>query len=1635
MPAQKTTPMSKLLMGKFFSSQTVFSGFVAAATLVGAADASALPQSGQVVGGAAEIAQSGSRLDVNQSSNNAIINWNSFGIGAAEHVNFNQPSSSSATLNRVTGVNPSEILGKLTSNGQIMLVNPNGVFFGKDATVDVASLVASTADIKNSDFMAGNYNFSIAGEAGASIVNDGTITISEGGIAAFVAPQVRNNGMIMARLGKVTLAGGDAFTLDLYGDELVSIVISEETAQQLAGQSEQISVFNSGQIINEGGTVVLTAATAKDVVESVINMDGVIQAQSVAEKGGKIFLSGGDVDIDIAGLLDASGKDGVDGGDVIVKGGGTTTFTGEIDASGGDGGFIELSGKNLGADGVLNAGGGHIFLDPDSLIVGLADSAGDPEIVSVATILSGLSGGATFDLAANITISVNAAIDFTGSGAGATLRLIDQDANGSLDINLNAAITHNSDQFLTGQGTSVDLNAGGTFQNAMDVVASGGTVNVGLSTFNITNEVDISKAVTIGGSGAGLSILDARTLTSGNALHFLAASAGSSLSNVSLLGNNVNTTGVRVEGNNTTVRNLSTSGFGTIVHGVGASNLTVRNNTLTTVLGDGIVYESVVGGTISGNSITAAADDAIVLNNSSNVAIDNSNGSNTIADSVSAGVYVYGTSSGNTITNNIFTNSLQGIINESSQDFNAETNSFDGTVASAMSTAQRFTLEDDITHTMDNAAYGQILYGGANDTYVTTNTLGIQRGIDVANATGTVYVNDGTYSEAITTNKDVTLQGTSTAGTIVNGLTNTDGVRVTSSGVTIDSMTFNGHATNSNDGVDIASTNATLTNTVVDGYQTAVRVSADNATLTSNTFNNGTTGLAVDSAFTTFSFSSNAFSGQSGQYINNTGSSDFSANGNTFGGTNPATLNPATDLAALFALEDRVTHKADNNAYGRVLFGNTSNAYYVTTNTAGIQNAINNAASGGTVYVNSGTYAETLDINTALTLQGNGSASTILDATGFGDGINVNVNNVTIDGFRLNGVQNAGNNNGIDIDSANATVISNNIISGFDAGVDINVGNANVIDDNTMMNSPYGIRINQGTNTVITDNTISGISNDGLLLNDTTTLTTFTGNAFSTVTDQHIVNQTASSFSLNGNTFDGVDPSAMTIPQLLALEDKVTHLMDNASYGQLLFGAANTLYATTSNLGIQYGIDNSVVGGTVHVGAGNFNENISLNKLVHVTGQGDGTNPAADTIVRPSDVNTAVLSITAGGTSTSNRLTVSEINFGGATGTNGIEITGGNFIELNNVTSNNNGGSGLFINKTTALEDVRIVDSTFNDNTKNGVEVPTTQAQLTGLTITGSTITGNTSHGLSIEGNGSATGRNTILVENTIIQNNGGDAEARFTGVNGGLTLKDSTFSSNGSTDYDVYISGSDSIDTANRALGTITIDGSSFDGAPTVAGLWIENGTGIDDLTFTGATSFNNTAPDGLHLNNITGGTFDLGTSTFADTNTRANVYVELDAAGTTPLVRTASTFTGAIDDAAIEARIIIEALAGTGGGGGDDNNEDIIRESNRGIGGGVGGAAGAGLSIGGGLDQLFAPAAGGDDVGPTGLAPEILAIVQFFIDTGEQLFDEAEAMQRLLERMTAETEEEPSMPTTNCSEEENSGLSQEHCAQENAA
>ncbi|WP_178133530.1 beta strand repeat-containing protein [Vineibacter terrae] len=324
-----------------------------------------VPTGGKVVGGSATITTAPTQVTVNQTTSRGVIDWQSFSIGQGSRVDFQQPGASAVTLNRVTGPDPSVIAGQLTANGQIVLVNGAGVFFANGAQVNVGALVASTANISDAKrFMAGGpVTFDVASpNANAGVVNNGSITVRDGGLVGLVGNMAANNGTINARLGRVTIGGAETFTVDLAGDGLINFQLGQPVSRQPTdAQGRKVALAsNTGTINADGGVVQMTARAAGSVVDNVVNVGGAIRAQAVSQEGGVLVLGGEGATVNVTGTLDVSGKTvGQRGGQVIATASGgkvNVASTAVIDASGASGGGkVNIGGSYQGKGPVANA--------------------------------------------------------------------------------------------------------------------------------------------------------------------------------------------------------------------------------------------------------------------------------------------------------------------------------------------------------------------------------------------------------------------------------------------------------------------------------------------------------------------------------------------------------------------------------------------------------------------------------------------------------------------------------------------------------------------------------------------------------------------------------------------------------------------------------------------------------------------------------------------------------------------------------------------------------------------------------------------------------------------------------------------------------------------------------------------------------------------------------------------------------------------------------------------------------------------------------------------------------------------------------------------------------------------------------
>ncbi|MBU2707994.1 filamentous hemagglutinin N-terminal domain-containing protein [Zooshikella marina] len=259
---------------------------ILAATLVVPSLVMAAPQNGTVTHGNATITQSGTTTTINQASDRAVIDWQSFNVNKNEKVHFDQPGISAATLNRINDQNPSQIHGQVTANGKVYLVNPNGIIFGKDATVNVGGFVASGMNVSD-EHAASFFNddkLIFSGNSNSKIENNGLINASSGSVA-LIGKRVVNNGIITAKLN-TSLIGSDKASLDFDGDGLISIEVDREL---IVNDNTSREVVNNGEI--NAQYIKLSANATNNAINSLVNNDGILKAEATTIENGKITLS------------------------------------------------------------------------------------------------------------------------------------------------------------------------------------------------------------------------------------------------------------------------------------------------------------------------------------------------------------------------------------------------------------------------------------------------------------------------------------------------------------------------------------------------------------------------------------------------------------------------------------------------------------------------------------------------------------------------------------------------------------------------------------------------------------------------------------------------------------------------------------------------------------------------------------------------------------------------------------------------------------------------------------------------------------------------------------------------------------------------------------------------------------------------------------------------------------------------------------------------------------------------------------------------------------------------------------------------------------------------------------------------
>ncbi|HJQ57429.1 MAG TPA: MBG domain-containing protein, partial [Vineibacter sp.] len=371
--------------------------------------AQTMPNGGSVVAGSATITQSGNgQLTIRQTTDRGVINWRDFSVGAGGRVEFQQPSTSSATLNRVTGSTSSTIAGQISANGQVFLINPNGIQITPTGTIRSGAFVASTMDIRNDDFLSGRLAFQGNGSS-AAVTNQGTIEVAPGGSVVLMGGRVANDGTIIANGGRVGLVSGERVTVDLQGDGFLQVSVPTADSDRATAL-----IRHTGRIQANGGRVEMRAATTADVARAAINVSGTIEARTVRRTEGGVLFGAE------PGAPAPAAPTTVQRGTVVIDGGpaGSVKSTGTIKASGGSerGGDITIAGGVVALAGSLDVSGGTtggtISVDGGSRL----------DVTGSLTANGGVAGG-RIDLTGDTVYLTSATLTAAGGDVGGLIRV------------------------------------------------------------------------------------------------------------------------------------------------------------------------------------------------------------------------------------------------------------------------------------------------------------------------------------------------------------------------------------------------------------------------------------------------------------------------------------------------------------------------------------------------------------------------------------------------------------------------------------------------------------------------------------------------------------------------------------------------------------------------------------------------------------------------------------------------------------------------------------------------------------------------------------------------------------------------------------------------------------------------------------------------------------------------------------------------------------------------------------------------------------------------------------------------------------------------------------------------------------
>ncbi|WP_411883063.1 beta strand repeat-containing protein [Polaromonas sp. YR568] len=921
--------------------------------------AAGLPQNGMFAGGTVSGSVSGNQMTINQSTDRAVLNWGSFNIAAGKSVQIAQPNAASAILNRVTGdANASQILGSLSANGMVMLMNPNGVMFGQGAVVNVGSLIATTGNIDADNFMSTGVA-QITGATG-SVINEGSITAQGAGLVGLVAPSVINRGSIIATGGTIALGGVTAGTVSLNGG-LYEFAI--------AGGATGTNVTNAAGATLEGATLRLGVGDAANLLSGVINLEGVQQASNaIVVNGNAVVLksalqapsvSGNSNHIDVYG--GARIQDAVN----IAKTG-TPGAGASVDVHAGSyAEQVTLNKANMTLTG--QSGAKLVVPDTSGQLNGIGITANNVTVtgMEIAGPASqpytsyawgnGITRGiAVADGVTGFTISNNNIHDVR-NGVLIHGRNSTGSVTGNRIENTKSAI---SVQYTDGSGITIAGNSQGPVGNEWGLNLH---LNGYLSGANIVNNpiaasptlVWQQALLALSAANGGWSVQD-QGYTSSNRTHV-------NVSNLNSLPTN--------QGSPLAPLNSVQAGVDAVVTG-GIVNVAAGNYTGNVTITKALTLDGAGMGQTILKGASSTSGDAIAIKASGVTVSDLS-----INDSY-YGIHLKDTSNNMTIDRVAFNNnkySVRSAGDTKADNFRMLNSTISGGVigfqtynnygAGTGNASFKNALFENVT--VDGPSYKGFYFETADDL-----TL---RNVTITNA-GHVGDDSHLNGAAIDVNLKYGAYGSINFDNVVvknSGNANSTAVVIKTRGIAGDSS-------------DYRRSPASLQSVTITGGSIEDSVSAG---IRFETLSNGSGGQPTVTINGT-------------RFKNNHNNNDITVDGTSVDARGAVFVGAADG----FAIEDRVTHALDTTGRGLVTW--TDGNVYVTQNSGSIQRGVDAVALGGTVNLAGGTYVQptTLKINRGVTLAGSGQGATVIDARGVNSyGINVTADNATLRDFTLYG--------------------------------------------------------------------------------------------------------------------------------------------------------------------------------------------------------------------------------------------------------------------------------------------------------------------------------------------------------------------------------------------------------------------------------------------------------------------------------------------------------------------------------------------------------------------------------------------------------------------------------------------------------